>query len=508
MRAFWQWHFLCIAVWVWVGCAARVHASPPFELIGGALGDGGLNARTTGAGAASAYFNPALLARAAASVEVGGFVLNDVIDVTLYARTADYDVPELALSQFQGQLPSIPTAWLQEGCDPMAGGRCASRLTPHPRQAAGSSGKTRGYQLFGLVAKLHERYLTLGVYAMLPFGSLLSGRSFFPDEREQYFSNSLHPELYSDRLGALALGVGAGSQLLDWLAVGVGASLNLTNDVEAATFVGNSSRIADTLQLGTQIEAKPGVSPYLGALLTPLEGLQLSLTAHAPKQMAVDMDLSTFLPNGDLQKATRKVLLGYMPWIFGLGGQYDFLRQTHRLGVVAALTYQLWSGYLNRQGDRPQQGYEWADTLQLTAGVRHAYRSRLSSFVDVSYTPTPVPPQTGRTNYVDNDRLGFSAGVSYKFPLWSSGLALRVGAQAQLHLLLERAQLKLDPTSAEFSGRRYSQLVIDEWKDGARNNRGEVISQASGLQTNNPGWPGFSSIGSIWAGGLNVAVLF
>jgi long-chain fatty acid transport protein len=492
--------------WTWV---ARVQASPPFELIGAALGDGGFNARTTGASATAAYFNPALLARAEPSVEYGLFVLNDVIDLTLYARDPAVNVPEQALGLFQGQLPSIPSSWLDLGCDNMGGGRCASQLQPVPRQSAGSSGQTRGYQVLGLVAKLSERYLTVGVHAMLPLGSLLTGHSFFPDEREQYFSNSLHPELYSDRLGALSLGVGAGSQLLDWLAIGAGVSLNLTNEVAAATFVGNSSRIAETLQLSTRLQAKTSVSPYFGAQISPLPALQLSLTAHAPKQTNMDMDLSTYLPNGDLQTATRKVVLDYMPWIFGVGGQLDFVRsERHRLGVVAGLTYQLWSGYVNRQGERPQQGYGWADTVQLTAGVRHVYRARLSSLIDIVYAPTPVPLQTGRTNYVDNDRLGFSAAVSYQFPLWSSSFQLRVGAQAQLHLLLERAQRKLDPTSARFAGDRYSQLVIDEWQDGARNNRGDVIPQASGLQTNNAGWPGFSSVGSILAGGLNAAVLF
>ena len=35
---------------------------------------------------------------------------------------------------------------------------------------------------------------------------------------------------------------------------------------------------------------------------------------------------------------------------------------------------------------------------------------------------------------------------------------------------------------------------------------GEPISEAIGLQTNNPGWPGFSSVGSVLAMGLYVSV--
>jgi len=41
-------------------------------------------------------------------------------------------------------------------------------------------------------------------------------------------------------------------------------------------------------------------------------------------------------------------------------------------------------------------------------------RDTLTAFLDVAYEPTPVPLQTGRTNYVDNDRISTSGGVTYK----------------------------------------------------------------------------------------------
>ncbi len=44
--------------------STSVGASPLFELVGSGFGSGGLNSRATGASAASAYFNPALLPQA------------------------------------------------------------------------------------------------------------------------------------------------------------------------------------------------------------------------------------------------------------------------------------------------------------------------------------------------------------------------------------------------------------------------------------------------------------
>ena len=500
---------LSMMVAVLVVPCARVRASPPFELVGSALGSGGLNARATGNDAASAYFNPARLARAEQGLQLGWFVLNDAIDITLFARSPAADVPEAALNQFQGKFPPVPTAWLQQGCDPTMGGRCVSRLAPRPRQGEGSSGTTRAYQVFGLVSKISERWLTLGIYGMVPFDSFLQGHSFFVDEREQYFSNSLHPELYSDRLTALSLGFGLGSQLTDWLSVGLGVTLSLSNNADAGTYVGNSGMIAQTLELDTKIKVATAVAPYLGFELTPLPGLDVSLTVHTPQKMEINTGFSTFLPNGDLQRADRTSILAWEPWMFGIGAQYDFVRsEDHRFGVVASATYKLWSDYRNRQDERPQQGYEWSNTLAAGVGLRHVYAKRLTSYLDASYEPSPVPLQTGRTNYVDNDRYGVGAGMQYQFPIPDTSLKLRVGVQGQLYILPQRIQMKIDPSSPQYAGGHYSQLVQDEWVDGAVDNRGQVIAASNGLQTNNPGWPGFSSRGLILGGGLNVSLLY
>jgi long-chain fatty acid transport protein len=490
---------------------SRVQASPLFELVGSAFGSGGFNARTTGASAASTYFNPALLPQAKQGFEIGWFFLNDNISITLDARSKANDVPVSAVSNFgQGARPSIPTDWLQHGCDPMMGGTCATKLKPVPRQSQGSSGNSSVYQTLGLVSRIWEDKLVMGLYAMVPYGSFTQAHSYFVDEREQFFSNSLHPEMYGDRLTPVSLAFGAGSRFTKWLSFGLTFTLGLKNKADATVYVPDSAKLADTLQLSTKVDVAASVSPHFGLLIEPIEPLDISITVHTPQKMEIDTAFSTYLPNGDLQRAERPATHAWMPWTLGLGANYDVYKsEKNKFAVVATITYERWSKYLNRQTEHPTKDYEWSDTFAGNFGGRYTYDQKMTLFLDGTYKPTPVPVQTGRTNYVDNNRYGFTGGISYDYPIDKWKIALRFGAQAQAQFLPRRHQTKFDPTSPAIASKKYSQLVVDEWADDTKDvATGQTIAAAKGLQTNNPGWPGFASEGVILGGALNLGFMY
>ena len=489
-------------------------ASPVLELVGSTLGSGGLSARSAGGSAASAYFNPALLPSAEPGLALGTFVLNDAISITLDGRSPGVDVPEAALNNFNdgdravGTFPAVPTSWLERGCQ-RGQGQCTTDLAPRPRQSAGSSSQVRVYQAFGFVSHLLSRRLSLGLYALVPMQSLLAAHSFFPDEREQFFTNSLHPELYSDRLSALSLAFGAGSQVTDWLSLGVSVTVNVATRAGASGYIGDSSNLKDSLRQSTQLESTAAFAPHFGAVVRPIDRLGISATLHTPQKMEITTTTTTFLPNGDQQAAPRSAVHDWLPFIAGLGLAFDVVRgDEHTLTLTATGTFQGWSQYVNRHGERPLRDYDWVDTWAGVLGVRYTNDQRLVAFLDGSYRPTPVPLQSGRTNYVDNDVFGVAAGVSYDMPIENWGVKLRFGGQGQVHVLRERHQSKIDPTSDALAGRRYSQLVIDEWSDRAVDARPQTIPAAQGLQTNNPGWPGFSSAGFLLGAGVSIAVVY
>ena len=490
---------LCLSLGATTRFAA---ASPLFELVGGVQGNGALNARSLEGGAASTYFNPAFLPDVETGLELGVFVLTDQIGIHPFARpdtSADIPVnfPD-AQKAGGGAFESygLPTTWLQNGKAADAFGNPV--LPARPRQAGGSGQKVQAYQTIGYVAKLFEGRLAVGLYTMIPYGQYTGARSFFADEREQYFSNSLHSELYSDRLIATSLAFGVGTKILPELSVGLSATLSLKSSASTPTFLNDVNHFQD-IRIDPNIGVNASLAPHLGVVYKPMPRLQLSATAHTPQKFEVNTEFTFLISSGFYQGAQINFIHDYLPWQLSLGAAYDVVKTQDR-GVTIAATalYAKWSDYLDRHGDHPSGVYAWHDTIAPSIGVRYRHDA-MRVLLDALYQRSPVPDQTGRTNYVDSDRLGASAGFDYAFPLW--GGKLRAGFQGQAHRVTPREVRKAAVPPSPTGDPGDPHLVVDEVPDNAVYN-GKPLEGRDGLQTNNPGWPGFSSAGWIFGGGV------
>ena len=109
------------------------------------------------------------------------------------------------------------------------------------------------------------------------------------------------------------------------------------------------------------------------------------------------------------------------------------------------------------------------------------------------YAPTPVPPQEGRTNYVDNSRIGSSLGLTQTWKIGKQSLSVTLSTSVQI--LLERSHFKREDDH---------QPVVDEVPESVDLNTRETIADSIGLQTNNPGFPGYSSDGFFALTGINL----
>ena len=239
------------------------------------------------------------------------------------------------------------------------------------------------------------------------------------------------------------------------------------------------------------------LAPHFGLVYRPGSRTALSATVHTPQKLQVTTDFSFLLANGIEQAAAIRFTHAYLPWTFALAAAHEL---PGGLTLSATTVLALWSGYLDRHSERPHPTQAWFDTFSGVAGVRYR-RGAAGFFLDASYQPSPVPDQTGRSNQVDNDRLGASAGVDLRARLLDT--VVHLGLQLQTHRLLPRETRK-EPAPP---GAPAGAFVLDEVPDDALLG-GQPAAGREGLQTNNPGWPGFSSAGWILGGAVTLGLGF
>jgi hypothetical protein len=137
-------------------------------------------------------------------------------------------------------------------------------------------------------------------------------------------------------------------------------------------------------------------------------------------------------------------------------------------------------------------------------GGLHVKHRQRKAAIDLAYIPSPVPAQDGRENYVDNDRLGFSVGYTEYFHFES--FSIGGGINSSVQWLLTRTEMKADEKERpEKDGG-----LVDEFPDDTVNytDMSAGFPTAKGLQTNNPGFPGWESKGFVMGIGINVEVLY
>jgi hypothetical protein len=360
----------------------------------------------------------------------------------------------------------------------------------------------------GLTINVVPDYLVAGFYAFIPLGTYTEVQSWFSDERDQFFTNSLHATLYEDRMRAPTLAFGVSSNPIDELRIGLAFTLALKATAGAAAYAPEATGFQETIQLATDVGVIAKAAPHFSIVYEPLDELSISFTAHSPSKFEIETAFSAAFAagGGSEDSATRTTVHDYMPWILGLGGEYRLnLPQERHLDFSAGVRFELWSNYIDRQGRTPSGIYEWSNIFVPSLGMTF----RDPSFdlgLSAIYQPSPVPEQTGRTSFVDNDRIGATLTGAYKTRLVT--LPLEIGLQVGAHKLLERSHEKIeDPSPSRFSPSVLETLVRDEVPDNLTS-AGVDADRYEGLQTNNPGYPGYRSDGALWNASLYLKIRY
>lgn len=460
--------------WVW---ALLLAAGPAQANIFDTFGAGARSQGMAGAVTAltadhfAAFHNPAGLADAPPGIGLGATGLFDRTAIRLKARPDGYDPPRYSL--------------LRPRAD-----------TEDPSGVGG--------MMLGFALKLFSDDLVLGGAVLLPFEGFGHADTRYADEREQAFSNRLRFELVGERQRTEVLSFGLGYRLLDWLSMGVGILVMPQNTTTTQVYTPNAADPGN-VDLNLKIEQSARWALTAGLVAEPVTGLRFGVAFQDEMYFSVGGQNRVTIrgeSEGDPVLQPLDFVAGYSPPRFSFSVATVDLWGPSGLKAAVEGTWRGWSRYLDNHGAQTdfENTVEWK--LGLEYGMSPATRLRAGT----AWVPTPVPLQDGRSNYVDNDRVVFSLGAGRDFEV--AGEAITVDLGLQLHALLGAEVDKRVAADGQYPacGPGVTGLC-DELAD---TDGGLFIDPRAteGLQTGNPGFPGYVHGGYLVVTSLDVTWRF
>ena len=466
-------------------------ASPLWEWGGGPTSTPAYSGRLLASGGDAAYFNPARLADQQRGVAFGVTSLAARLHIEYDERPPGVDISDTIydarVTDEEGNRRPPSTRPLPTDELPRQRG-AADPSFAHP------------YATIATVLPVIEDRWVVGVYATTTVDRFAGQQPHYVDEREQYFSNSLHFERTGYRLVGAHFALATGIRVIDELYVGIGATMaqDATSDNEMFS---PEPTDPSRSQTNTSVSIETRFVPHAGVEARPLDNTRLVATAHAPYANRVDGSAEIRFwnfpvgPDGeDVTEQQLTYLYDFEPWRIGVGAAQSWDVGPGEVEAGAQVVYGRWSDYVDRQSERPADA--WRDIWTPTLSGVYVDDDR-SIGTDLRFAPSPVPHQDGRSNYVDNSRWSMSASWTRAVDVF--GVGLEAGLRAQFQWLVEQGADKSQDADAP---------VIDEFPESRHVDDDETIEESTDFRTNNPGYPGFRAGGFAVGGGLTISSEF
>ncbi len=457
-----------------------------------------------GVGPGNLLLNPALMSFVRGGAWISFSMAPSWLNIDLKNRSDDYDVPDTIYQSHPGMWEvdhPVPTSMMS-------------------RARSDTRGTDTSYLLsvVAIDSFFHED-LKLGIGFTTPVPGMVSIETWYNDEREQHFSNKLHFERFGEFDNTMSFYPGISFAPLEWMSIGFTLQVDLAFVLKSRLFLTEGTEW-EYMYLNTGGEVVPIFRPIAGAAFrTPFDlGFGIVYRHHSYTNVDVDIDMRVW--NGEqlddetdelqlqFQQSHRNVF-GYKPKELVLAASYSY----RGFSVEVDGTWEMWSGYLDRHGNHWNHP-SWDDTDDITAdgwdsdwkdptfddvvsvrvGAEVWVTDRAALRAGMGYFPSPMPIQTGRYSYVDNDLLMYSLGAGFRFQVL--GRTVTTDLAAQLWHMRSLTVMK-NNVIKEDGG------VIDEVPDDLTDFDGNVMPEAAGLQTNNPGFPGYTFGGLV----LNLSLM-
>lgn len=460
-------------------CLPLSAGAHPFDLFGA----GARASAMGGAGAAAAegfsaiYYNPAGMTLAGDVMSVGMVFSLDQVRIDMKERPKGYDLPDLG-----GRSVKIPT---RDRLSPRVNVEDIPDLSAFMVGAVGS---------FGVEA------MRVGVTVLLPVNRIGRQASRFPDEREQYFSNRLDFELVGERSQHQVILLALAYRLYPWLSIGGGMSIMPEVTSTSSVYIDDPSQ-QDRIEVALNNDQVGRAALHAGVVVIPTDNLRFGLSYRGANYLRMKLLNSVQIRGFESDASSfpieqvSEIVVNYSPDQFTLGGTW----QRGRMLLTADALWAIWFNYLNNQG---LATHAFHNTLSIRVGTEYETDSKVLFRGGVQWEPSPVPEQSGRTNYVDNHRLVGTVGAGHRVNLFGKDVLL--SWYGQVHHLIARDVNKQRLDAPPVCGPGVSALC-DEIPDDTPDARtGRAVPAYQGLQTGNPGFPGWVSYGNLLSLGMDM----
>ena len=425
-------------------------------------------------GAAAIYDNVAGLAGADTEFRIGAFATFLDAPILLQERPEGYDVPDLG-----SRSPAMP-----------------SSQTRNERRDSDGPRPIYGLQV-GMVTDFGDTKTRGGVLVMLPTNGLLDLQTHFPDERERYFSNQLHHEVVGSRIHRPVIEMGVARPLTERISFGIGGTYLPAALVATNAYVRDPADQSD-VELNADIYTGNSWGFVAGMTATIVDGLHFGVVYRGGVAFEIEGGNEVQVRGIEATEEESYQDIDWVPVATPSSIRAGLAWELNSVELTLDGRYTFWSSHPNTQGEpagfnnnlEGRTGIEWhsSDDTSLRAGA--------------GFIPTPVPEQTGRTNYVDNARLSGSLGGAHRFQMWERDMEASWFVQFQHLLRRETSKEALDGHPLCSPG---EEALCDEVDDDTINPQtGQPYPEAQGLQTGNPGFPGFVSGGWLGAVGFEL----
>lgn len=268
--------------------------------------------------------------------------------------------------------------------------------------------------------------------SMLSFGLLL----YTPPDRA-YSVHAVPADdpsftLYKDTASQLMLMIGMGYRVTSFLQIGASVLLSMPGKMRTLYYLDTGTSPPDAVLIENR-RLTIGASPEIGLILEPADTFHVGAAYRARNSSGLTGE-TTFIINGTPELSqTDDEKIVTTPDQIAVGVS---VTPTAEIRVNADATYSVWSD--RDVTDTQGNAMGASDTITPAIGIEYRPVHTWALRTGYSYAPSPFPPQSGATNYVDSSKNIFSLGAGYMFHWLGSGIRTSVDAFLQLQALTER----------------------------------------------------------------------